>query len=192
MSRETMEALVAGIRDSLVVAVEREAHKRIDNAQALTVLRKGELTEEREGRLRNHWPRRGRVETQIKQPRESELLSHEEKTWRHIRAIQARMADVQRKFFAEMAASENCRQAYVEEVLALKAALTSQTFRNLASLQVFDVNARRKTLDFQSACASQLSSLLRICEEEVTSAVAFARDFRKVPAGSHSFCSSCS
>jgi hypothetical protein len=36
-------------------------------------------------RLRTHWPRRGRVETQIKQPRESELIGHEEKTWRHIK-----------------------------------------------------------------------------------------------------------
>ena len=180
MSRETMERLVAGIRDSLVVAQEREAFRRIDNAKALATLRKGELTEELEGRLRTHWPRRGRVETQIKQPREAELLSHEEKTWRHIRAIQTRMTDIQRKFFAEMASSESCRQQYIEDVVALKTSLTSQTFRNLASLQVYDVNARRKTLDFQSACASQLASLTRICDDEVASAVAFANDFRKV------------
>jgi hypothetical protein len=36
-------------------------------------------------------PRKGRVETEIKQPREAELQTHEEKTWRHIRAIQAKM-----------------------------------------------------------------------------------------------------
>ena len=151
-----MEELVAGIRDSIMVAVEREAYRRIDNAKALTGLRKAELTEELEGRLRMHWPRRGRVETQIKQPREAELLSHEEKTWRHIRAIQQRMTDIQRKFFTELAASETARRQYIEGILALKGSLTSQTFRNLASLQVFDVNARRKTLDYQSACASQL------------------------------------
>ena len=38
-----------------------------------------------------HRPRRGRVETEIKQPREAELLSHKDKTWRHVKAIQSKM-----------------------------------------------------------------------------------------------------
>ena len=44
-------------------------------------------------------PRRGRVETEIKQPREAELHSHKDKTLRHIKAIQLRMTGTVHTFF---------------------------------------------------------------------------------------------
>ena len=36
-------------------------------------------------------PRRGKVETDIKQPRESEIRSHQEKTERYLKAIEIKM-----------------------------------------------------------------------------------------------------
>jgi hypothetical protein len=47
----------------------------------------------------------GRVETQIKQPREAELLGHDQKTWRHLELIQQKMTEIQKKFLLEVSAS---------------------------------------------------------------------------------------
>ena len=87
--------LVEGIRDSLVVSLEKEADRRVLRSVEMKKDSKEEFTEELEDRLRTHWPRRGRVKTGILQPREAELLSHEEKTWRYIQSIQERMILVQ-------------------------------------------------------------------------------------------------
>ena len=72
---------------------------RLKTAEMVKVDNKQEYTDEFEDRLRTHWPRRGRVETGIKQPeREAELLGHAEKTYRHIEAIHAKMVEIQRCF----------------------------------------------------------------------------------------------
>ena len=55
-------------------SLEREAQVRVSAAEKEAKKRKVELTDQLEEAVRNHWPRRGRVETQIKQPRDAELM----------------------------------------------------------------------------------------------------------------------
>jgi hypothetical protein len=177
---DDVRSLVSCIQDSLIGAVEGEAKKRLDRAALLTVERKVTFTDELEDRLRTHWPRRGRVETQIKQPREAELLNHEEKTWRHIQGIQERMKALQSKFWQAVNDGKTSCDAYVGDIAALRNSLSSQGFRNLAALQGVDVKARSASLLFQSSCAHTSSTLTQMCTQDASGVAVFARDFRKV------------
>ena len=172
--------VLGGIRESLVTSVEKESARRIARAQSLSVDNKAELTEELEDRLRTHWPRRGRVETGIKQPRETELLSHEEKTWRHIQNIQQRMIDLQKKFiFSSEESKKNCDD-YVNDMSALRNSLSNTKFRNLAALQGVDMKARALTIGFQARTVADVNTLRKMASDDLGGIVAFAMDFRKV------------
>ena len=174
-----MQNLVIGIRDSLITSVEIETERRLNRAQDMKKDYKDEFTEELEDRLRTHWPRRGRVETGIKQPRESELLGHEEKTWRLIQNIQERMINVQRRFEAELEAGKARCTTYVNEVGGLQTHITTEKFRNLAKLQGVEVKARSLYITFQAAGVKQMSDVRRLLDE-VPNIIAYAMDFRKI------------
>lgn len=175
-----LSRVVGAIRDSLVTTVEKESSRRLARAKSQATENKAELTEELEDRLRTHWPRRGRVETGIKQPRETELLSHEEKTWRHIQNVQQRMIDLQKKFnFSIEEAKKGCDD-YVNDMNALRNSLSNSKFRNLAALQGVDMRARALTIGFQSACGTNVTTLRKLTADDIASVVSFAMDFRKV------------
>ena len=130
--------------------------------------------------MRTHWPRRGRVETGIKQPREAELLGHEEKTYRHIEAIHAKMIDIQRRFVLESDKTRDKCEAYVKEVEGIREHVSTSTFRNLAVLQGIEVKARSLYLNFQTNNAQQINTLKHIVNDEVRACIQFAVDFKKV------------
>ena len=134
---DTILRLFHGIRESLLSALEKEAFQRTRYAEKQSLSGKAELTDELEDRIRNHWPRRGRVETQIKQPREAELLSHKEKTWRHISSIQHKMIEAQTSFNSILDEAKVECDHYVRDVTGLRNSLTGE-FKNLAFLQVID------------------------------------------------------
>ena len=172
--------VIGGIRDSLITTVEKESARRVARAQSLSIDNKAEFTEELEDRLRTHWPRRGRVETGIKQPRETELLSHEEKTWRHIQNIQQRMIDLQKKFmFSNEESKKNCDD-YVNNISSLRNSLSNTKFRNLAALQGVDMKARTLTIGFQAKTATDVNTLRKIAIDDINAIISFAMDFRKV------------
>lgn len=129
--------LLFGMRESLVVELEIEANNRIKDSEIKSLHHKEVFTDQLEDRLRTHWPRRGRIETQVKQPREAELLGHEEKTWRYIQSIQQRMTDTQSKFFEINGTGLEACKTFVTDMDDLIQSLTSEKFKNLAVLQVF-------------------------------------------------------
>lgn len=175
-----LSRVVGGIRDSLVTTVEKESARRIARAQAVAIDKKADFTEELEDRLRTHWPRRGRVETGIKQPRETELLSHEEKTWRHIQNIQQRMIDLQKKFNFRLEEAKKSCDDCVNDLTALRNSLSNSKFRNLAALQGVDMKARAVSISFQSTCAANVTALRKLTTEDVAIVVSFAMEFRKI------------
>jgi len=172
--------LVTAIRASLVSEVETEAYNRVAAAKRVNTTKKGDFTDELEDRLRTHWPRRGRVETQIKQPREAELLGHEEKTWRHIQAIQDRVIDIKERLDADLARSTATADKYVSDITSLRNALEAKGFSTLAALQGVDAKARSTLINFQHTAARQLAGLRRLVGDEADSVVTFAYEFRKV------------
>jgi len=178
--QDFLRELIMTLKNSLVTSLELEMQRRISIAEELCRSRIDELTEEFEDRLRTHWPRRGRVETQIKQPREAELLSHEEKTWRLLQDIQHHMIDIQGRFHKQIKSAKEACDAYINDVNVLKNSLSSTSFKTLAALQGVDVRARSTTISFQQACASNITLLNRMVNDEPTSVVTFAQDFRKI------------
>jgi hypothetical protein len=135
ITTELVQTLVANIRDSVISSVEKEAYLRTNFAEKQALTTKAELTDQLEDQVRNHWPRRGRVETQIKQPREAELLGHKEKTWRHISTIQQKMIQAQENFGDSLTAGRNECNCYINDMTGLRNSLTGD-FKNLAFLQV--------------------------------------------------------
>lgn len=136
ISCDTLSPMLQDLKISLFSHLERHSSLRIEEAEILTKKRKHELTEELEDLLRTHWPRSGLVETQIKRPREVELLSHEEKTYRFILSIQEKMATLQNRFDDEVAQAEGCCDEFKHEILQLTEQLSEVQFKTLASLQV--------------------------------------------------------
>jgi hypothetical protein len=175
------QTLVESIRASLCTALEIEAFDRVALATELNKQRKAALTDELEDRLRTHWPRRGRVETTIKQPREAELLSHEEKTWRHIQAVQEKMVDLQARFEASVAAEYVSCETYKADMAALQDKVSdSSRFRTLAALQGVDQKARHTLLTFQQGCAAARKHVASLLKDEPEVILTFAQEFRKV------------
>eukprot|EP00605_Chrysophyceae_sp_TOSAG23-4_P003005 GSChrysophyteH1.ASY1.ANO1.3310.1 assembled CDS len=175
-----MSELVVGIRDSIVAAIEIEADRRLKRADEMKKAYKEEFTDELEDRLRTHWPRRGRVETGIKQPREAELLGHEEKTWRLIQNVQEKMVNIQRNFEAQCEHGKNRCSEYVSEVKGLEDYITTEKFKNLAKLQGVEVKARGLYIAFQAACVKQINDISRLLDEDIPRVIDNAMDFRKV------------
>lgn len=179
ITRERVTEILVGFRTDIIRTIEMEAGEKILQADALNKERKAELNDELDDRLRTHWPRRGRVETQIKQPREAELLGHEEKTWRHISNVHDRVKILKNKVDSELYETKRSFDEYIKDVTNLKNALNAP-FKTLAALQGMDVKARGVTLQFQSKCHNHFAKLGKLAAEDTAAIKAFALDFRKI------------
>jgi hypothetical protein len=180
ISNGDIVALLQGMRGSLIAELESEAYNRVAAASRVNTAKKNDFTDELEDRLRTHWPRRGRVETQIKQPREAELLGHEEKTWRHIQAIQDRTIDIKARLDEGLNAATATADQYTADISRLRESFVTKGFRTLAALQGVDAKARSTLINFQNKSVRQLTGLKRLVGEETDSIVHYAFDFRKV------------
>ena len=180
LDSEMLIEMIAEFRDCLIADLERESYERLSSSTKVNKSRKSEFTEELEDRIRTHWPRRGRVETQIKQPREAELLGHEEKTWRHIESIQSKMIELQNKFRSCIAESKKSCDAYVFDVANSRNTLTSTTWKTLAALQAVDAKVRNITNSFQSTIIKQMKTIDFMLVDEIASISAYALQFMKL------------
>jgi hypothetical protein len=176
---EEIQAMYEEIRQKLITALEMESFKKLLTVEKEMKRKKDELTDQLEDRIRNHWPRRGRVETEIKQPREAELLGHKDKTWRLIQLIQQKMIDLQRRYEEVMQHGNQSCEQYIQEIVSLRNQCNGD-FKNLAALQAIDVKARGITLDFQSDCQVKVNTLDKYASVDIESIILFAKDFRKI------------
>ena len=55
MNPSIIEKIISNIKDLLFESIEIDAYKRLEAGSAMAVVKKVELTEDLEGRLRNHW-----------------------------------------------------------------------------------------------------------------------------------------
>jgi hypothetical protein len=175
----SIKTLISDIRKSLYYHMESTSEVRILSAKTLNTKRKTELTEELEDLLRTHWPRSGLVETQIKRPREVELLNHEEKTYRFILSIQEKVNLLLSKFENGLEITENCYKKYIDDLKGLENVLTTTPFKTLTALQGLEVKARSLTQTFQSAGVTHISSLRQMHNEDILNIISYSRDFRK-------------
>lgn len=179
VSDAELDALYSQIRHNLVYSLEVEAFKKIAATSRDMRNKKQELTDQLEDRIRNHWPRRGRVETEIKQPREKELLSHQEKTYRMVTALQQKLIDFHLQFDTFMQETQQACDTYLQTMATLRGQLHSQ-YKNLAVLQGIDQKARAASLTFQQEAAERISKLRKWTSQDLEAIMANAKEFRKV------------
>jgi hypothetical protein len=172
--------LLGHIRDALIAEVEVESFNKLEEAKLLTDKRKSALTEDLEDRLRTHWPRRGRVETQVKMPREAELLAHKMKTYRHIQNISSHMSEVQNSFLKTGKSGQDLIQKFTGDMADYLASLTSVRYRNLATLQAVDARARATMLKFVADNEHTIQTLTSLCTDSIDAVLQFANDWRKI------------
>lgn len=174
-----LNGLYSQIRHNIVFSLEVEAFKKIAATSRDMHDKKQELTDQLEDRIRNHWPRRGRVETEIKQPREKELLSHQEKTYRMVTSLQQKLIEFQEHFDAYLSDSQRACDTYLQTMTTLRGQLHSQ-YKNLAVLQGIDQKARAASLSFQQDAAERIVKLRKWTSQDLEIIMNNAKDFRKV------------
>eukprot|EP01035_Chromulina_nebulosa_P040825 gene40825-55181_t len=169
VSEEELRPVYSAVRDSLIGSLEKENRVRLLFAEKEAKKRKVELTDQLEDAVRNHWPRRGRVETQIKQPRDAELMS-----------VQEKMNDLRNKFMDTLQKGQGDCQRYEQEMQRLGNSLVGDHFKNLAALQGVDAKARGASLSFKASGQVSVTALQSVALTDTQAVVSFAKDFRKV------------
>lgn len=127
-------------RDRLLSFYHNEFELRNITLTKLCEERVNNFTEELEDRLRKHWPRRGRIETKNKIPREGEILSHHQKYQRFIRSLVDKNSEDDRKFQAVMKEYRKELDIYKLSMIQLTEALPKQN--NLSNLEGIHTRAR--------------------------------------------------
>jgi hypothetical protein len=169
------------IRQEIISTVEAESFSRLASAKSLTSERKSAYTEELEDRIRLHWPRRGRIETQIKQPRLGEIRSHQEKTYRYVVSIQDRMKDLKANLLQLMDKYKDDRLRYIDDINELQASVKDAgAFKSLATLQAVDVKARARMTLYQHQRDEESKAIVNLITHDPNNIINYAKDFRKI------------
>eukprot|EP00618_Florenciella_parvula_P017113 CAMPEP_0119479594 /NCGR_PEP_ID=MMETSP1344-20130328/8788_1 /TAXON_ID=236787 /ORGANISM="Florenciella parvula, Strain CCMP2471" /LENGTH=1700 /DNA_ID=CAMNT_0007513837 /DNA_START=186 /DNA_END=5285 /DNA_ORIENTATION=+ len=159
-----MVTMLEMLRFTLVSDSETKHAARTKEVTELCGERKDVLTEELETRLRLHWPKKGRVETRIRQVREGQLIAHRQRAERHVRAVNQKNSAHQREFDSLVAQyGERC-EFYKRSLEDLEATLPAQ--ESLAALQGVEGKCRKMVAGFKDECEEALDDLTRFTETE--------------------------
>lgn len=175
ISMEYQESLVRTFRDAILSAVDSE------NVAASVLLT--QLRDERfesastllEERLRTHWPRRGRIDVQLFQPRLSELETHRQRTDRHLRGLESR-AEAQQNIFdkrAEAITREIARERDVQ--VAFQAQLPLQA--SLAALQGLEARTKKSLAVLKSTGGDKLAALSAMIDSDTMALVTSSAEY---------------
>lgn len=170
-----LQPLVESFRDAVLSKYDSEG------VAASTVLSKtrGQRFEAAaallEERLRTHWPRRGRLDVQLFQPRLGELESHRQRTDRHVRTLQSRVESQQHVF--DRKADEVVREIARERdaQVSFQAQLPLQA--SLAALQGLEARAKKGLAALKSASHDKLAALTGLIDSDTTALVTSSSEF---------------
>ncbi|KAF1319946.1 DNA-directed RNA polymerase iii subunit, partial [Globisporangium splendens] len=170
-----MEHLVATLREAMV--------SKYDDDSKLTRQRTAATREERladgnlllEERLRMHWPRNGRLDVQIYQPRVGELVSHRQRLERQLRSVRKKV-EAQEAAFVKHAqqALDQIEQVRVKQI-SCHAQLPMQS--SLAALQGLEGKSKKLLKAFQIENADKLDALHTMIEADIATLVSSMQDF---------------
>ena len=101
---DTVLSLLSALRQDLLATLGQVSMARAAAAHDLAQGVRSVAGTALEERLRRHWPRAGRLETRVREPRGAALLAHAQKVRKHSRAWHAREQDLQAEWEAAVAA----------------------------------------------------------------------------------------
>ncbi|OQR92027.1 hypothetical protein THRCLA_08816 [Thraustotheca clavata] len=125
--------------------------------------------------LRMHWPRKGRTDVQIYQPRAGELVSHRQRHSRHVKNILKKLALQDNAFLELHQSAVACVNAQESVQLGLQAQLLMQS--SLAALQGLESRSKKNYLEFKTSWADILETKMRVyLTDEPANLVAMCRE----------------
>ncbi|KAA0145959.1 hypothetical protein FNF31_07899 [Cafeteria roenbergensis] len=168
---------VADIRQALLGAFQRQAQARRVQAAELCEDRVSLFTAELTERVRLHWPRQARAETELRAPREAELLAHAQRLERHCRAWREK-ADRQAKAFdGEAEAARQHTAAFVARLAELQSSLPAQA--SLAALQGQQSRAKAMLVAYETEAEGWRARLAGYAAAEPRRLTALNREFMR-------------
>ncbi|KDO30113.1 hypothetical protein SPRG_05305 [Saprolegnia parasitica CBS 223.65] len=153
-------SLLEQLRNAMLASFESKSKLHVQSAKCDADAHVEEYAFLLEECLRMHWPRKGRTDVQIYQPRAGELVSHRQRHGRHIKNILKKLT-LQESAFLELHESAlACVRNQENILLGLQAQLLMQT--SLAALQGLESRSKTTYVEFKSAWANILSTKMRV------------------------------
>jgi hypothetical protein len=121
-------------------------------------------TAELDERVRRHWPRKGQAETDLRAPREAELLAHAQRLERHARAWQERSKKQQDSFSVEVEEARSHVAQFEKKFDAFQDSLGAQS--SLAALQGQYSRTKALLVSFETEADAWRRRLLVYCGAE--------------------------
>jgi len=148
---------VSGLRLALLRRFEAHARSRRVRVAEQCEDREAMYTAELAERVRLHRPRKAMAETELRAPREAELLAHAQRLERHCRAWRERAEKQGRAFDREGQAARDHTAAFRDRLSALQGSLTAQA--SLAALQGQQNRAKALLVSFETEAQGWRSRL---------------------------------
>ena len=156
--------MVTSLRNEVLNRQCRDHARRLDFSAVEFEKHAKAFTLELEERLRYHWPRKGRLDVLMYQPRESELLAHRQRYERQIRAVEAKKIKQDHAFLKHVSDFELFVSDCASVQKKLRAQLPMQ--QTLAGLQGIEQRCKQALMDFQHKVRCQWDLLSTYLHEE--------------------------
>lgn len=173
-----IERLLSTSRDVLLSKFDTQYTTHIMTATDLRAQRLSECNLLLEERLRMHWPRKGRLDVQIYQPRIGELYSHRQRYDRHIRSM-AKKVETQQMLFQKQVGEV---QARIDDVRLKQLTLQTQLplQQSLAALQGLEVKSKKLLASFRADTDDKLQKLAAMTTSDHAMLTALTQDYVRV------------
>ncbi|KAF0696791.1 Aste57867_12453 [Aphanomyces stellatus] len=171
----TLVAMLQALREAMLASFEARSAKHLDDAHAEAKTRVDAYAFLLEECLRMHWPRKGRTDVQIYQPRAGELVSHRQRHGRHVKNVLKKLGLQEAAFMALHADALACLHAQENVQLGFQSQLLMQT--SLAALQGLESRSKKAHVEFKGAWGDLLQTKMHVyLTDEPTALVATCRE----------------
>ncbi|RHY33015.1 hypothetical protein DYB32_001940 [Aphanomyces invadans] len=173
--QSTLLSMLLRLRDATMSLFETRSGAHLDEANAEAHTRVEAYTFLLEECLRMHWPRKGRTDVQIYQPRAGELVSHRQRHGRHIKNVLKKLAAQEAEFVKLHDDALACLRAQENAQLGLQSQLLMQT--SLAALQGLESRSKKVHIEFKAAWSDLLRVQMAVyLTDEPTALIATCRE----------------
>ncbi|GBG27268.1 Coiled-coil domain-containing protein 180 [Hondaea fermentalgiana] len=158
ISLDHVVPLVETVRNAVLKTTCEFRASRKAEMDKLCVERCEDYTEELEERLRLHWPRKGRTDVKFQQPRAGELLQHQQRHDRHVRAVQMKNKYQGQQFARKTAKVKEALRKFKQFMNGLRLHLEAQS--NAAALQGLAKKAKDAAASFKTAMDDEKEAMM--------------------------------
>ena len=157
ISHDVLVSMSTELQNSTIGRQGQLREEILGHATVLRDERVEDYTLDLEERLRQHWPRKGRLDVLMYQPREGELIAHRQRQERQLRSINQKLLKQNEQFGVTLKEAMACSDAYIASQRTLLVQLAMQT--SIAALQGLEVKAKQALASFRTKTEQQMEKL---------------------------------